>query len=151
MLKEKEILNLGLDTTNEQVETALLNVCTKNKKLTNFIKKFFAKHKDRQINAYEDYGWEWDVECYDKDSTSIVVFNQDFNDWEITWSPIEFSKYFHKFNWNDITLDNGKILLLMDGVDDDDNICFQIFDMEKLVDGAVDALILMNNVEMELN
>jgi hypothetical protein len=151
MLKEKEILNLGLDTTNEQVETALLNVCTKNKKLTNFIKKFFAKHKDRQINAYEDYGWEWDVECYDKDSISIVVFNQDFNDWEITWSPIEFSKYFHKFNWNDITLDNGKILLLMDGVDDDDNICFQIFDMEKLVDGAVDALILMNNVEMELN
>ena len=150
MLKEKEILNLGLDTTNEQVETALLNVCTKNKKLTNFIKKFFAKHKDRQINAYEDYGWEWDVECYDKDSTSIVVFNQDFNDWEITWSPIEFSKYFHKFNWNDITLDNGKILLLIDG-DDDDDIYFQIFDMEKLVDGAVDSLTLINNVEMTLN
>jgi hypothetical protein len=150
MSKEKEILNLGLATTNEQVETALLNVCKKNKKLTNFIKKFFAKHKDRQINAYEDYGWEWDVECYDKHSTSIVVFNQDFNDWEIAWSPIEFSKYFHKFNWNDITLDNGKILLLIDG-DDDDDIYFQIFDMEKLVDGAVDSLTLINNVEMMLN
>jgi hypothetical protein len=144
MTKEQDVLHLDFENTNEQVETALLKVCTKNKKLTNFIKKFFAENKDQEICAYEDYGWEWDIESYGKgEGAEIAICNHDWRDddcwegdgWEMELVPSEFADYFHNFNWKDITLDNGKILLL---IDRQDYLFFQIVDMEKLEDGKVD-------------
>lgn len=143
-MKREEILHLNLDSTNDEVKNALLNVCKKNKKLTNFIKKFFTEHQDSEISAYEDYGWEWDIECYGKnEGAEIAICNHDFRDdecydgdgWEIEEVPEEFSNYFHDFNWGDVTLDNGKIVLLVNAID---YYYFQIFDMEKMQDGKVD-------------
>jgi len=144
MTQEEDILNLELDTTNELVEKALLNVCTKNKNLTEFIKKVFAENKDVEILAFEDYGWEWDIECYGKgDGAEIAICNHDFRDddcyegdgWEMELVPQEFSNYFHNFNWEDITIDNGKILLT---IDREEYLSFQIVDMGKMEDGKVE-------------
>jgi hypothetical protein len=139
----KDILHLKLHSTNDEVKTALLNVCTQNKKLTKFINKFFDKYDEYEICAYEDYGWEWDIECYGKyGGAEIAICNHDFRDdknfdgdgWELLNVPEMFSNYFSDFNWDDITLDNGKYLLLTY----DEYFSFQIVDKDNMEDGKVD-------------
>lgn len=137
-----KILNLTLGARNEEVEKALLNVCTKNKQLTNFIKDFFQKYKEYEICAWEDYGWNWDIECFGDDETEVAICNVDFIDtefdgWELKSAPEEYSKYLSDFDWNKIELDNGKYLLL---TIESDYFSFQIFDKKTMMNGTVDSL-----------
>jgi hypothetical protein len=143
-MKVEDSLNLEFDAPNETVRKALLKFSTNNRKLKNFINKVFRENKDMQICAWDDYGWEWDIECPGGgESAEIAICNHDFRDdknyegdgWEMFNSPELFSNYFHSFNWEDITLDNGKILLLIDA---DDHLAFHIVDNEKMEDGKVD-------------
>ena len=150
MTKTESILNLEMDATNELVEQALLNVCIKNKKLTKFIKKIFLNNKNKEICAWEDYGWEWDIECYGKgEGAEFAICNHDLrydkysldedsvgdDGWEMEMVPDVFANYLHNFNWSDITLDNGKYLFLLEN---EDYLFFQIFDKENMEDGKVD-------------
>ncbi len=145
MVKTENILNLDYDNvTNDLVRKSLVNVCKNNKKLKNFINKFFRENKDVEILAWEDYGWEWDIECYgEDDGAEMAICNHDFRDddchegdgWEINDCHPAFAKYFHNFNWDDITLDNGKMLIL---VDNQDYFAFHILDFDNLEDGKVD-------------
>jgi hypothetical protein len=136
-------LNVTINTCNENARKVLLNRCSNNRKLKNFINKVFRENKDIEIYLWDD-GWEWDIECHGGgESAEIAICNHDFRDdehyegdgWEMFNSPELFSNYFDSFNWEDITLDNGKILLLIDG---DDHLAFQIVDNEKMEDGKVD-------------
>jgi hypothetical protein len=144
-MKTENLLNLKLDSTNEEVRTALLRLCANNRNLKNFINKVFRENKDKQICAWEDYGWEWDVECNGSDEgAEIAICNHDLRDdkhyegngWEIYNAPKVFGNYFSNFNWDDIKLDDGKFLLL---IDEEDYLSFQIFDGEKMEDGMVDV------------
>lgn len=135
-MKTENLLNLKLNSTNEEVRTALLKLCTNNKNLKNFINKVFRENKETEICAWEDYGWEWDVECYGSDEDAeIAMCNHDIDGWEMFDVPKAFASYFHSFNWDDIKLDNGKILLL---TDEQDYLSFHIVDNEKMEDGMVD-------------
>jgi hypothetical protein len=135
-MKTENLLNLKLNSTNEEVRTALLKLCTNNKNLKNFINKVFRENKDTEICAWEDYGWEWDVECDgEDDGAEIAICNHDLGEWEMFDAPKAFASYFHSFNWDDIKLDNGKILLL---TDEQDYLSFHIVDNEKMEDGMVD-------------
>lgn len=145
MKKELYLLDLPLDTTNEQVEIALLKTCTKNKKLTNFIKKFFKENQDTEICAFDDYGWEWDIEK--NGDIEIAICNHDFIDddfcdgWFMYDTPKAFSKYFDCWEWEKLTLDNGKYLLL---VDEGDYFAFHIVDSTKMEDGYIDVISIIN-------
>lgn len=132
MKKELSVLKLPIDATNEQVEKALLKICTKNKKLTKFIKKFFEKNQDIEICAWDDIGYKWDIECEEK--IEVAIFNQHFDDWFMYDTPKEFLNYFTDWEWNKITLDNGKYLLL---VDEDEYFSFFIVNPKKMKDGYI--------------
>jgi hypothetical protein len=142
--KETDILHLGIcDCPKDLIKKALLDNCKNNKKLRAFINKLFKNNPDVEILAWEDYGWEWDVECYGIDGGEVAICNHDYRDdvcyesdgWELYNLEHSFSNYFDNFNWQDITLDNGKYLLLLD---EDDHLTFHIFDKEKMEDGKVD-------------
>lgn len=137
----EEILNLDcFKTNNDEVKNAILNVTKNNKKLSNFINKVFKQNNHIEILAWEDYGWEWDIECYDIKRAEMAICNHDYRDdeywesdgWEMFECPIIFANYFHNFNWEDIQLDNGKYIFLLDK---DDHWAFQIFDWDNLEDG----------------
>ena len=149
-MKNESILNLKENANHKEIEDALLNVCTKNKRLSSFIKKVFKKNKDKEIFAFDDEGNKFDIECGDGwcEPTELLIFNSDFVDEESDedgWFPEDvhpmFDKYFCDFDWESITLDNGKILIL---TDDSDNIYFQIFDLENLEDGKIDSVFVEN-------
>jgi hypothetical protein len=149
MEKALSILNLPLDSTNEQVEKALLKNCTNNKRLTNFIKKFFKENQDTEICAWEDYGWEWDIDFYEEIEIAICnhdLRDEDFNDdcdgWFTYDVPTAFSKYFKTWEWEKITLDNGKYLLL---VDEGDYFSFHIVDPHKIEDGYLELRSIIFN------
>ena len=140
----ESVLNLKLDSTNEEVRTALLKLCTKNTKLKNFINRVFREYEYMEISAFDDYGWEWDIECYGVDGANVAMCNHDFRDddcydgngWELSDVPTIFSKYFSdSFKWDNIRLDNGKLLLL---TDECDYLAFHIVDYDKMEDGKVD-------------
>jgi hypothetical protein len=137
----QEILNLDcFNTNNDKVKEAILNVTQKNKKLSNFIKKVFKQNDDIEILAWEDYDWEWDIECYGSEGAEMAICNHYYRDdehwdgdgWEIYQCPQIFANYFHNFNWEDIELDNGNYIFL---IDKDDHWAFQIFNWDKLEDG----------------
>ena len=142
-MKTENLLNLKLDSTNEEVKTALLRLCTNNKNLKNFINKVFRENKDKQICAWEDYGCEWDVECHGDEGSEIAICNHDIRDdkyhegdgWEIFDAPKVFGNYFSNFNWDDIKLNDGKFLLL---IDEEDYLSFNIVDEKNMEDGMVD-------------
>lgn len=134
----KNILNLPEEVTNSQVKKALLNVCIKNKKLTEFIETIFSIYSDRTIYAYEDCGWKWDIEL-DGDYGVFCLCNDDDIDLdeEDGWGEETIEPNFHQYlgdgyKWNKITLDNGKYLFLFDF---DDYLDFMILDPENLTDG----------------
>lgn len=144
-------LDLGLDPKRKDVRKSLLKNCTKNKKLKNFINRVFRENKDIEICAWEDYGWEWDIECFDEDDcgSKVAICNHIFRDdgwedggWLMYDVPALFSNYFNdSFNWGDIRLDNNKYLLL---IDEGDYLSFHIFDENKMEDGKADFLIYKN-------
>lgn len=143
-MKTENVLNLELFSTNEEVKTALLKLCTNNRNLKNFIKKVFRENKNKEICAWDEEDSKWDVECYGCDEGSeIAICNHDCRDdknyvgdgWEIFDAHVLFGNYFENFNWDDIKLDNGKFLLL---TDEEDYLSFHIVDNEKMEDGMVD-------------
>jgi hypothetical protein len=146
-MKTENLLNLELETTNELVEKALLNVCKNNKRLTSFIKRVFKKNTDKKILAFDDEGNKFDIECGDGiEPTELLIFNKDFVDeesdddgWFFEDVHYMFDKYFHSFDWDSITLDNGKILILTDNTD---YLSFQIFDLKNLEDGKIDDVFI---------
>jgi hypothetical protein len=137
-----DLLNLKLDPTNKEVRTALLKLCTNNNKLKNFINKVFRENADTEICAYDEVDSKWDVECDGDDGAQIAIhtyyFIEQFNyldKWEMLYAPKVFTNYFDSFNWDDITLDNGKFLLL---TDEEDYLVFHIVDEKNMEDGMVD-------------
>jgi hypothetical protein len=150
-MKKESILNLKENATRKEIEEALLNVCTKNKRLTSFIKKVFKKNKDIEICAFDDEDEKFDIECGDGghyEPTELLILHSDFIDEESEddgWFPEDvhpmFDKYFLNFDWDSITLDNGKILILTDNCH---YLSFQIFDLKNLEDGKIDNLFVEN-------
>ncbi len=148
-MKNESILNLKENANHKEIEEALLNVCTKNKRLTSFIKRVFKNNKDREICAFDDEGNKFDIECGDGyEPTELLIFNSDFVDEELDedgWFPEDvhpmFEKYFRHFDWESITLDNGKILIL---TDNSDYISFRILDLKNLEDGKIDTVFVEN-------
>jgi hypothetical protein len=147
-MRTENILNLEYDAPNELVEKALLNVCTKNKRLSSFIKKVFKNNKHIQIYAFDDEGRKFDIECGDGfyEPCEFVIYNEDYiceDSGDNGWYPEDvhplFDKYFIQFDWDCIKLDNGKIIILTDS---GDYLAFQIFDMENLEDGAIDNIFI---------
>ena len=144
-MKKERILNLEQDASKELIEKALLNVCTKNKRLSSFIKKVFKNNQDRDILAFDDEGAKFDIECGDGghyEPTELFFYNEDYVDEESGddgWFPEDvhfmFDKYFRDFDWDSITLDNGKILILTDMCE---YLSFQILDLKNLEDGKAD-------------
>jgi hypothetical protein len=140
---DNETVQKLLVKQNEQVRKYLLKLCTNNRKLKNFINKVFRENRGVEIYLDNDYGWEWDIECYGgDDGAEIAICNHNYKDdeldedgWEMFNAHASFANYFDTFNWEDITLDNDKILLL---VDYGDCLIFHIFDYEKMEDGKVD-------------
>jgi hypothetical protein len=142
---EEVTLNLELESTNEEVKKALIRVCGDNTKLKRFINKFFKANTDATIYAWDDYGWEWDLEIDGGIEGGTLAFcNHDNRDdeyyegdgWELSYLEESFALYFDTFNhWDKVTLPNGKVLMLLD---EDDYYAFQILDRDKIEDGKVD-------------
>jgi len=138
-----DLLNLKLNPTNKEVKSALLKLCTNNRKLKNFINKVFTENADTGIFAFDEVDSKWDVECDGADDVAEIAihsnyFIEQFNHldkWEIFYAPKVFTNYFHNFNWDDIKLDNGNFLLL---TDEEDYLAFHIVDEKNMEDGMVD-------------
>lgn len=143
--KEEKILNLDFENTNEEVRKALINICGKNLKLKRFINKFFKENPDADINAWEDYGWEWDIEIYGgEDGGELAICNHDYRDfdddmdgWFLHQLEPSFALFMDDFStgWEKVTLPNGKVLML---IDEQDYFSFHIFDRDNMEDGKVD-------------
>lgn len=146
------------DFTNDKIKEVLLSMTKKNKKLNNFINRFFKKHNNECLSLIFDPEMKWDVECYGKGAEcSEIALKTDFeyticddpseveNDgWEMFQMPRIFSDYFTDFNWKSVTLDDGHILLL---TDEDDHIAFNIVHFDNMEDGMVDLHILTWNAK----
>lgn len=146
---EQEILHLDIDAPRNVIRKTLAKACGDNTRLKAFVYKVFRDNPDMEINAWEDYGWEWDVETNDFEDGKIATCNHDMRDdeccqnddgssndgWEISMLDTNFAKFLGGFNWEKITLVNGKYLML---INHEDNLAFQIFDPKLMEDGKVE-------------
>ena len=149
------MIEIPYNLNNSEIKSFLLSMAKKNRKLTNFINRFFKKHGDERLSLIFDPKMEWDVECYGKGAEcSEIALKTDFEyhicedpsevesgGWEMFQMPRIFSDYFTIVSeWHYVTLDNGYILLI---TDEDDHIAFNIVDFDNMVDGMVD----MHNIK----
>lgn len=143
----------------EEIElNELLALCSNNPKLFDFVLKIINREKKAglldDLCAYTSTGWDWDVEDIedfgdieedeDIDRWIFAQYNideamtwPDEDAWELRQLEMEFCKYFRNFNWDDITLDNGDLLFL---IDNEDYLSFVMYSKDKMINGAVDGI-----------
>lgn len=134
----------------EQIKNVLYDLCGDNLKLKRFIGKALKKYADFKITAYADYGWKWDCEndgfdydnrggdfayCNEDMKKDIQEFEPDYDGWEMYELEQDFAKFFGAFDWDKITLTNGKYIFL---ITDGDTVNFHIFDKKNMEDGKCD-------------
>jgi len=136
----------------------LLELCSNNQKLFDFILGIINREKKagspkEDLVAYTSTNWEWDVEDIDEyydpdevfeDKWIFAQYNLDWaqdlpdeDPWELLQLEDEFCRYFHGFNFDDIRLDNGDLLFL---IDKEDYLAFKMYSKDKIVDNAVDGI-----------
>jgi hypothetical protein len=127
---------------NTETKKSVLALCKNNPQLTEFVKQTFLRYPNKEIFLYDVSNWNWDFE-FDYGYSVFALRNEDMleidEDLPIEdrgWQPETMEEFFEEygcdFDWDKLTLDNGKVLFLLD---QDDYLEFVILDQDKIEEG----------------
>jgi hypothetical protein len=128
---------------NTETKKSVLALCKNNPQLTEFVKQTFLRYTDKEIIFLDDVSnWNWDFE-FDYGNSAFALRNEDMleldKDLPIEdrgWQPETMEEFFEEygcdFDWDKLTLDNGKVLFLLD---QEEYLEFLVLDQDKIEEG----------------
>lgn len=127
---------------NTETKKSVLALCKNNPQLTEFVKQTFLRYPNKEIFLYDVSNWNWDFE-FDYGYSVFALRNEDMleidEDLPIEdrgWQPETMEEFFEEygcdFDWDKLTLDNGKVLFLLD---QEEYLEFLVLDQDKIEEG----------------
>ena len=127
---------------NTETKKSVLALCKNNPQLTEFVKQTFLRYPNKDIFLYDVSNWNWDFE-FDYGYSVFALRNEDMleidEDLPIEdrgWQPETMEEFFEEygcdFDWDKLTLDNGKVLFLLD---QEEYLEFLVLDQDKIEEG----------------
>lgn len=125
-----------------KVEKSVLVLCKNNPQLSDFIKQTFLRNPDMDIILDDVSNWNWDFEfdygysVFSLRNEDMLELDEDLPLEDRGWQPETIESYFDDyacdFDWGKLTLDNGKVLFLLD---QEEYLEFLILDRAKIEEG----------------